>query len=70
MAWAWPCAYPGAVVSRVGGDASDEEAVERGHEPVEALGLKLLRNAPRFINVRFAGYACCSADKGLMERTS
>jgi hypothetical protein len=30
----------------------------------------MLHADPGFIDVRFAGYACCSADKGLKERTS
>ena len=37
-------------------------AAQRGHEPVEALELKMFQDPPSFINVRFAGYACCSVD--------
>ena len=40
------------------------EAVQQRHEPVEALGLKLPHAAVSIINVRFAGYACCSTDVG------
>jgi hypothetical protein len=39
-------------------------AAERGDEPVKALGVKMLNDAPSVINVRFAGYRCCSADRG------
>jgi hypothetical protein len=39
-------------------------AVERGDEPVEALELKVPKDGPVFINVRFAGYRCCWADIG------
>jgi len=34
-------------------------AAERGDEPVKALGVKMLNDAPSVINVRFAGYRCC-----------
>ena len=37
-------------------------AVEQGHEPVKALELKMAKDAPIVINVRLAGYACCSVD--------
>ena len=39
-----------------------EQGVQRGHGPVEALELKMSKDDPIFINVRFAGHACCSAD--------
>ena len=38
-------------------------AAERGHAPDEALGLKMLKDVPIFINVRFAGDADCSVDQ-------
>jgi hypothetical protein len=41
---------------------SNAAAAERGHEPVKALELKSLYDAPSIINVRLAGYAHCSAD--------
>ena len=37
-------------------------AVQRGDAPVGALGLKMLHDAPSFINVRAAGDRCCSPD--------
>ncbi len=37
-------------------------AVQQRDAPDEALGLKMLRNDLRFINVRFAGDPGCSAD--------
>ncbi len=37
-------------------------AVEQGHEPVEALGLKTLTDVPDFIDVRLAGDPVCCAD--------
>jgi hypothetical protein len=38
-------------------------AAEQGHEPDEALGLKVPGNGLGIVNVRFAGYARCSPDK-------
>jgi hypothetical protein len=37
-------------------------AAEQDDEPVEALELRVLHEVLVFINVRFAGDACCSAD--------
>jgi hypothetical protein len=41
----------------------EDDAVERGHEPVKALELKMLGDVLSFINVRLAGYARCSPDR-------
>jgi hypothetical protein len=38
-------------------------AAQQDDEPVEALELKMLHNVLVFINVRFAGYRRCWADK-------
>ena len=35
-------------------------------EPVEALELKILNDDPIFIDVRLAGYACCSPNLALI----
>ena len=40
----------------------EDTAAERGHGPDEALELKMSKNAIIFINVRFAGHACCWTD--------
>jgi hypothetical protein len=42
-------------------------AVQQDDEPVEALELKMLHDVLGFINVRFAGYRCCSADLEMMS---
>jgi hypothetical protein len=36
--------------------------VKQGLAPDKALELKMAQDAPIFINVRFAGEACCYAD--------
>ena len=38
------------------------EATEQGVAPAGALGLRMLHDAPSFINVRAAGERCCSVD--------
>jgi hypothetical protein len=43
-------------------------AVEQSDEPVEALELKMLYDGPTVINVRFAGYRCCSTDETRRRR--
>jgi hypothetical protein len=45
----WPCS--GATIP---------EAAEQSDEPDEALELKMSENGLAVINVRFAGYRCCS----------
>jgi hypothetical protein len=43
-------------------DSSSRHDAEQSDEPDEALELKMLHTGPGLINVRFAGYAYCSAD--------
>ena len=41
-----------------------QPAAQRGDAPVGALGLKMLHDAPSFINVRAAGDSDCYPDGG------
>jgi len=45
-----------------------DDAAQQGLAPDKALELKMASDAPIFINVRFAGEACCWADSGSKQR--
>jgi len=44
------------------GHRGSRDAAQQGHEPVEALELRMIHDVSIVSNVRLAGYAHCSAD--------